>query len=163
MRTAPSPVSRAARPLGDDDIERVVAIDRAHAGRSRRHFFAKRFAAAKAHPDDFIHVGVSRGGALRGFATARIHRGEFGGSEAVAVLDAIGVAVENQDIGVGQALMQELADAMRRMGVGRLQTQVDWRSHDLLRFFDAAAFELAPRLALERSVAEPLAEASEEV
>jgi L-amino acid N-acyltransferase YncA len=153
---------RAARLLGAEDLERVIAIDRAHTGRSRRHFFEKRFAAAKSRPQDFIHVGVYRGGALRGFAIARIHHGEFGEAQAVAVLDAIGVAMENQEIGVGQALMAELVDGMRRMGVGRLQSEVDWRNHDLLRFFDASHFELAPRLALERSVTEPLAEASEE-
>jgi len=162
MVAAPAASDRAARPLGADDLERVIAIDRAHSGGSRRHFFEKRFAAAKSHPKDFIHVGVYRGGALRGFAIARIHRGEFGETQAIAVLDAIGVAMENQEIGIGQALMSELAGAMRRMGVSRLQSEVDWKNHELLRFFDASGFELAPRLALERSVTEPLAEASED-
>lgn len=152
-----------ARLLGVDDVERVIEIDRFHAGRSRRHFFEKRFAAAQAHPGDFIHVGVHRDGALRGFAIARILRGEFGQSDAIAVLDAIGVESQTGERGVGQALMKELADVMGRMGVSRLQSQVDWKNHDLLRFFDAADFKLAPRLALERSVAEPLAEASEDV
>jgi len=155
--------SHAARLLGVDDVERVIEIDSVHATRSRRHFFAKRFAAAQAHPGDFIHVGVRRDGALRGFAIARILRGEFGQSDAIAVLDAIGVELETQESGVGQALMKDLADVMRRIGVNRLQSQVDWKNHDLLRFFDAADFSLAPRLAMERSVAEPLAEVSDDV
>lgn len=151
-----------ARPLGVDDLERVIAIDRAHTGHSRRHFFEKRMAAARQHPHDFIQVGVTSAGSLRGFAIARVLRGEFGHEHAVAVLDAVGVDPESQERGVGEALMEELIGRLREMGVRSLQSQVQWGSHNLLRFFDASGFALAPRLALERSVAERLDEASEE-
>ena len=60
-------------------------------------------------------------------------------------------------------LGEELNDILSRMGVRALQSQLGWTEHALLRFFDASGFSLAPRLALERSVAEPLDEASEEV
>jgi len=151
------------RALTADDIERVITIDRAHSGHSRRSFFEKRFAAAAAHPDDFILIGVARGGSLRGFASARILRGEFGRAQAVAVLDGLGVAVECQEQGVGHALMGEVLRRLRRMGVHSLQSQSGWKNHDLVRFFASSGFELAPRLALERAVAEPLDEVSEEV
>ncbi len=147
-----------ARLLSRDDVEQVVAIDRAHTGLSRRRFFDKRFAAANAHPDDFIHIGVMRGGSLRGFAMARIVRGEFGRQDAVAVLDALGVQPESQERGVGQALMDELVRVMRGMGLLSLQSQAEWKNHDLVRFFDASGFRLAPRLVLERAVAELLDE-----
>jgi ribosomal protein S18 acetylase RimI-like enzyme len=163
MVVAATVAIRNARRLGVDDVERVIAIDRVHSGHVRRRFFEKRFAAAKEEPDDYIHIGVTRGGSLRGFAIARILRGEFGRDHAVAVLDAIGVEAESQELGIGQELMEELGETMGRMGVRVLQSQADWTNHGLLRFFAAAGFELAPRLALQRAVGDPLDEASEEV
>jgi ribosomal protein S18 acetylase RimI-like enzyme len=150
------------RALNGGDLDRVIAIDRAHSGRSRRHFFAKRFAAAAAHPDEFIQIGVVDGGSLRGFAIARVFSGEFGREPAIAMLDAIGVETELRERGVGHALMDGLMESMRRAGVHRLQSQTEWTNHGLMRFFDASGFKLAHRVVLERSVAEPLAEPSEE-
>lgn len=158
-----APRDSGARPLGFADVERVIAIDRAHTGQSRRRFFEKRFAAAAARPQDFVPIGIHRGGALRGFAIARILRGEFGREQAVAVLDAVGVEPHSRELGVGRALMNELTAALDRVGVCSLQSQAAWNNHDLVRFFAASGFALAPRLVLERSVAEPLHEASEEV
>jgi len=163
MIAATAAAHRQVRPLGAGDVERVVAIDRVHSGHARRRFFEKRFAAAATHPDDYIHVGVVRGGALRGFVVARILRGEFGHEHAIAVLDAIGVEAESRERGIGRVLIDELTEIMRRRGVRSLQSQADWTNHDLLRFFDAADFELAPRLALQRPVAELLDEVSDEL
>ena len=163
MPIAATVADRGVRPLGIEDVERVIAIDRSHSGQARRRFFEKRFAAAKAQPEDYIHVGAMRAGALRGFAIARILRGEFGKEHAVAVLDAIGVEAESQERGIGQMLMEAVRQIIQQRGVSLLQSQADWTNHALLRFFDAAGFELAPRLALERSTIEPLAEASEEI
>jgi GNAT superfamily N-acetyltransferase len=155
--------AQGMRQLCVDDVERVIAIDRAHTGHSRRHYFEKRFAAAKTDPDDYIHVGVMRGGALRGFAIARVLRGEFGHEQAIATLDALGVEPESRERGVGQDLMEGLLATMRERGVQSLHSQADWINHDLLRFFAAAGFELAPRLALDRSVAELVDAPSDEI
>ena len=163
MVALPSTSSRDARPLTVADLERVIAIDRVHTGHSRRHFFEKRFAAAKKRPDDFLHVGAMVGGMLQGFAIARILRGEFGHKDAVAVLDAVGVDAENRERGIGQSLMEELIKMSRKHGVRSLHSEAGWTNHDLLRFFDAACFELAPRLALERPIAELYEEAGEEI
>jgi len=163
MVAIPLVAGRDTRPLRADDVERVIAIDRAYSGQSRRRFFEKRFAAAKAQPEDFIHVGVVQDGALRGYAIARVLRGEFGHKQAVAVLDAIGVDAESRERGVGQALMTELDAIMVRRNVHALQSQAEWTNLDLLRFFAAAGFELAPRLTLQRPVAALLDEPSEQV
>ena len=157
------PRDSRARTLDLGDLERVIAIDSAHTGRSRRRFFEKRFAAAAARPQDFVPIGIDRNGALRGFAIARIQRGEFGREQAVAVLDAVGVEPHSRERGVGRALINELIEALDRLGVHSLQSQTAWNNHDLVRFFAASGFALAPRLVLERSVAEPLHEAAEEV
>jgi len=150
------------RPLRASDLERVIAIDSAHVGEPRRHFFEKRLAHARRHPEDFVHVGVARKGALVGFAFARVQRGEFGRAQVAATLDAVGVEHESREHGIGRALMQGLTRLMREKGVQLLQSQADWTNHDLLRFFDSSGFRLAPRLVLERPVAAPLAEPLEE-
>jgi len=163
MDTAPDGAHLNVYELGVGDVERVITIDRTHSGRSRRRFFEKRFAAAAARPDDYVHIGAMRGGVMRGFAIARILRGEFGYEQAVAVVDAIGVEATSQERGIGQALMEALSDIMRKKGVGLLQTQADWTNHDLLRFFSAAGFKLAPRLVLQRPAGELPVDTSEDV
>jgi GNAT superfamily N-acetyltransferase len=163
MVAAADVTDRNARPLGADDLEAVIAIDRAHSGRARRRFFEKRFAAAAAQPDDYVHVGATRGGSLCGFAMARILRGEFGHEDAVAVLDAIGVESESRERGIGHVLMEQLCELLRGRGVRSVQSQAVWTNHDLLRFFAASSFEIAPRLALQRSTSALLRERSEDV
>jgi L-amino acid N-acyltransferase YncA len=160
---APAVADPSVRPLGADDLEAVIAIDRAHSGHARRRFFEKRLAAAAAQPDDYVHVGTTRAGSLCGFAMARILRGEFGHESAVAVLDAIGVESENRERGIGHVLLERLSELLRDRGVRSMQSQADWTNHDLLRFFAGADFEIAPRLALQRSTSAPLRESSEDV
>ena len=150
------------RPLGAADLERVIAIDQAHTGRARRRFFEKRFRAAQLSRDDFIHVGVDSNGVLIGFACARILHGEFGREQPVAELDAVGVDPGSQTRGHGHALLRGLAKLMQDRGVRQLHSQAEWTNHELLQFFDSAGFELAPRIILERSVGEPLAEPIED-
>ena len=104
-----------------------------------------------------MHVGVVRKGALVGFAFARILRGEFGRTQAIATLDAVGVEHDSREHGVGRALMEGLTKLMREKGVKLLQSEADWTNHGLLRFFNSSGFGLAPRLVLERSVLTPLA------
>jgi L-amino acid N-acyltransferase YncA len=161
IAAATSPASEV-RPLRFADLDRLVAIDSAHVSESRRRFFEKRLNHIRDHPEDFVHVGVVRDGALVGFAVARIMRGEFGRDQATATLDAVGVMTESQERGVGRSLMSGLIAAMREKGVQSLQSQADWTQHALLRFFDASGFRLAPRMMLERSDLKPLAEPVED-
>jgi ribosomal protein S18 acetylase RimI-like enzyme len=150
------------RPLTADDVDWVIAIDREHSGHSRHSFFDKRFAAAQAHPDDFIHLGLVRGSTVCGFVTARILRGEFGGKRTVAVLDGLGVESGSQNRGLGRVLMADLAARLRQQGIRTLQSQATWTDGNLLRFFAAEGFALAPRLALQRPI-QPLDEQSEDI
>jgi N-acetylglutamate synthase-like GNAT family acetyltransferase len=150
------------RPLRPGDLERVIGIDSGHVGKPRRRFFEKRLVHAKQHPEDYLHVGVERNGSLIGFAFARVLHGEFGRTQAVAMLDAVGVEHDNRERGVGHVLMESLTQLMREKGVQSLQSQADWTNHGLLRFFDSSGFALAPRMVLERSVLTPLPEPSED-
>ena len=148
------------RRLRPADLEQVIAIDSHHFGLQRRAFFEKRLAQARKQPHDYVQVGIDRNGVLAGFAFACILRGEFGRDQTSANLDAVGVLVSSREQGVGHALMDGLVEALRREGVQSLQSQADWTSHALLRFFDASGFGVAPRLVLERTTA-PLSEAAD--
>jgi ribosomal protein S18 acetylase RimI-like enzyme len=163
LAMANAPAESRLRPLDARDLEPIVAIDREHTGRSRRRFFEKRFEAARSQSDDYVDIGIDGGGSLRGYAMARLLRGEFGREHVTAVLDAIGVEPRSRELGVGQVLMDALIVALRAQGVRSLQSQADWTNPALLRFFRNAGFELAPRLVLERSVTEPLAESAADV
>jgi ribosomal protein S18 acetylase RimI-like enzyme len=162
MSNVAAAADTSVRPLRSADLERIIAIDSAHVGEPRRRFFEKRLAHAKQHPEDFVHVGVARNGALVGFAFARVLRGEFGREQAGATLDAVGVEHDSRERGVGRSLMTGLTNLLREKGVQSLQSQADWTNHALLRFFDSSGFRLAPRLVLERSVLTPLAEPVDE-
>ena len=153
----------ALRPLRASDLERLIAIDEAHTGHARRRFFEKRLAAAAGRSGDFIHIGIDSGGKLAGFLLARIQQGEFGRDQPVVALDVIDVDTRAQGRGHGRMLLEGLTAAMRERGVSRLHSQAAWNNQPLLKFFGAAGFELAPRLVLERPVAEPLAESVDEV
>jgi GNAT superfamily N-acetyltransferase len=156
-------IKQTVRRLTAGDLDQVVAIDVAHSGRSRRSFFEKRFAAANEHPEDYVQIGVWQDDRLYGFATAQVLRGEFGRDNAIAVLDGLGVQAGSQHHGYGHALMTGLEQNLRSMGIHSLQSQADWTNHDLLRFFATADFRLAPRFVLQRSVAEPMDEPTEDL
>ncbi len=146
-----SPAEATIRPLSGDDIDRVIAIDRKLSGRSRRGFFQSRLAAALREPSGFIYVGVCEGETLSGFAMARLQAGDFGMETSVAVLDAIGVDPESQSTGLGRKLLAGIEDIMRQKGIREIHSQLDWNNHAMMRFLDAAGFQMAPRTVLSRT------------
>ena len=158
MSNAAANMETKVRRLRPTDLDQVIAIDSHHFGEPRRAFFEKRLAQAKAHPADYVQVGIDRNGILVGFAFAGILRGEFGREPAIATLDAVGVMISSREQGVGHALMEGLTKALRQEGIQSLQSQANWTNHALLRYFDACGFCLAPRLVLERSALTPLSE-----
>jgi GNAT superfamily N-acetyltransferase len=163
MSTGTVSEDTTVRALRLGDLERVIAIDQAHAGTARRRFMERRLAAGEQRPDDYVLVGVEHDGALVGFALGRLLYGEFGRVEPVAVLDAIGVDRSSQEHGYGHALMAGLLAAVRRRGVRQLHSQADWTNHGLLKFFDSTGFTLAQRVVLERETAQSMDESGEDV
>jgi ribosomal protein S18 acetylase RimI-like enzyme len=140
------------RPLQAQDLETVVNIDAAIAGRSRTAFFEQRLQAALAEPKHFIYIACEQDGALRGYLQARLLEGEYGSDERIAALDNIGVDPDYQGNGIGRALLEEFEAILRHKGVREIATQANWRNSGFLRFLSAAGFQLAPRQVLEREV-----------
>ncbi len=142
----------ATRPLSPDDLDRVIAIDGTTTGRSRRGFYAKRFAAMAEDPQCVVALGAERDRLLVGFAFARVIDGEFGGEAPAGVLDAVAVAPAARRDGFGAALLHTMEEALARRGARELRTQADWTDHEMVAFFSAAGFRLSGRLVLDRAL-----------
>jgi len=151
-KAAPPPGALRLRPLAAGDLDAIAAIDKAVSGRSRRGFFEKRLAHIAREPAAFVALAAERDGQLAGFVIARLYEGEFGGEAPEAALDAIGVAAEARRTGVGRALIDGMAAAMRIHGITEIATEIDWFDTDLTGFFAESGFSLAPRIVLERAV-----------
>ena len=158
MTPTPAAPEIRVRALRTDDLDRLVAIDRAHAGRSRRRFLAKRLEMHAECPAESLQFGAEVGGRLAGFVLARVQRGEFGRTDSSAVIDVLGVDPASRGQGCGRALMEAITTEARARGLPRLHSQADWTMGDLLRFFAGAGFELSSRLVIERPVALPFDE-----
>lgn len=150
-------LATTTRPLAATDLERVIAIDAAYTGRSRQGFFEKRLEAALRAPKEYVYLGCADGGPLQGFLLARLVEGEYGVTDPLAALDAIGVDPQVQHRGLGQTMLGAMDELLRHKGVRQMVTQADWRNHGMLTFFDRAGFQLAPRYILERDVGRSLA------
>jgi ribosomal protein S18 acetylase RimI-like enzyme len=156
--TATTPLSPpeavTIRPLVPGDLAAVVGIDKAVVGRSRRGFYEKRFAHLARDPAAFIALAAEGQGKLLGFAFARLYEGEFGGDVPGAALDAVGVDLEARRYGVGRSLIAAMTAAMRIHAIKELSTEVEWADTALLGFLARMDFSPAPRLVLERTVAQ---------
>ena len=150
--------NRGIGPLTPGDLDAVVAIDGKLSGASRHGFYDKRLAAALATPHDFVYVGMREGDKLIGFALARLLEGGFGRTGAGAALDAIGVDPQYFGRGTGRALMAAVEEVLAHKGAHEIVSQAIWTNHKLLAFFDAAGFQLAPRIVLHRDTATALPE-----
>ena len=145
----------ALRAAVAEDLERVIALDRAHSGQSRRGFFEKRWQAQERSPDAFVSIVAEADATIAGYALAHVIDGEFGGEAPAVLLYAIAVDPAASAHGVGSALMQGLVEAVRARGGREIRTQARWDERDLVQFFARSGFRLAPRVVLERSTALP--------
>jgi GNAT superfamily N-acetyltransferase len=137
------------RALAARDLEAVISIDAALAGRTRRAYFERRLATAVSDPSRDLHLAIEHDGALAGFMTGRAHEGEFGRSDSEARLDAFGVKPSAQGIGLGTALFAAFEALARKRGLVGIRTSGVWRQHELLRFLDHAGFRLAENHVLD--------------
>ena len=140
------------RPLTAADFETVVALDARIGGDARRGYFEKRLQAALRQPRRHLQLAAVEDGALTGFVLARKAGGEYGEPEGAVVLEAFGVDPAARRRGAGRRMLARLEELARERNLSALVTQAHWREHGILRFLDAARFELAPRRILERPV-----------
>ena len=142
----------AIRALARDDLNAVVAIDAEIEGRTRRDYIERRLAAALREPALHAQFAAVEGNTLVGYVLARTLVGEFGLPHPGLRLEIVGVHRQARSIGVGAQLMQALTTHARKHGLTELHTSAAWNDHDMLRWFDAMGFALAPDRWLECQV-----------
>lgn len=152
------------RALAARDLDAVVAVDTALAGRSRRDYFERRLAAARRDPERHVQIALDQDGALAAFMLGRALEGEFGRGDPEVRLEAFGVRPAHQHRGLGAALHAAFEREAARRGIGAVRTTALWRQHALLRFLDNCGYRLADSHVLDYSLgdAEPGARRDED-
>ncbi len=152
------------RPLVAADLDAVVQLDARIMGRSRRGYFERRLSAALRQPKRHLQFALTTPRGLAGFLLGRRAGGEYGRTEEVVVLEAVGVDPGARHSGLGQKLLAGLESWMKSHKLPRLVTQVDWRNLSMLKFLSSAQFALESRPILERLVDRmPLPATDEEI
>jgi predicted N-acetyltransferase YhbS len=138
------------RDLRAVDLPAIVRIDRDSTGRTRQEYYDAKVRAVLTEPKLRTSLVAELDDHVVGFLLARVHFGEFGRAEPVAVIDSLGVAPGYRKRHVGQALMRQLTMNLSALRVERIETQVDGSQADLLAFLAHSGFGPAPRVCLER-------------
>ena len=137
-----------------DDFDAVVGIDEKVLKASRPEYyemkFEKLFKSKDYLPTSLVAEEVD--GTVVGFVIGALYMGEFGIFKEEASLDTIGVDPDSQHKGVGEQLINEFMEHLRKLGVRKVNTLVDWNDSKLIQFFSANRFSPSATINLERSI-----------
>lgn len=137
------------RSMRESDLGAVVRIDAMSYGRARPRYFELMLQRAVRMAALQISLVAELEGRVTGFMIGSLQYGEFGVTEPIATVEAIGVEFDARRQGVGKALMRQLRLNLGALGVTAIRTDVDWSDFDLLAFLKREGFAPAPRLCLE--------------
>ena len=137
-----------------EDFEAVVAIDKKVLKVSRPEYYEMKFEKLFGSKDYLPAslVAEEEDGTVVGFVMGEIYMGEYGIFQEEATLDTIGVAPDYQHKGIGEQLINEFIDHLRKVGVQKINTLVDWNDTKLINFFSANQFSPSNTTNLERSL-----------
>jgi ribosomal protein S18 acetylase RimI-like enzyme len=135
-----------------DDFDAVVAIDEKVLKTSRPEYYQMKFEKLF-ETKDYLPaslVAEDENGTVVGFVMGEIYMGEYGIFQEEASLDTIGVDPEHQFKGFGEQLINEFIDHLKKVGVMKINTLVDWNDSKLIHFFSANKFSPSKTINLER-------------
>lgn len=137
-----------------EDFEAVVTIDEQVLKSRRPEYYRAKFEKI-IESDDSLPVSLvaeQEDGTVVGFIMGELFMGQFGIFQERATLDTIGVDPGCQHQGVGQLLVDEFVDHLKRIGVRKLTTLVSTSDARLTRFFRANRFTPSQTINLERDL-----------
>jgi len=138
------------RPLTRDDFNAVVEIDQKVFKKARPDYYEMKFSRVLDAKDRLVLSFVAEAeGKVLGFVMGDLYVGEYGIPSTTATLDTLGVHPEYQGSGVSRLLMEEFVSHLRKAGVEKVNTLVQWNDWQLIRFFSANGFEPAKTINLE--------------
>ena len=139
------------RLMKNDDFDAVVGIDEKLRKASRPEYYNMKFekvVRSKEYVPTSL-VAEEKDGTVVGFIMGELYRGEYGISE-VATLDTIGVDPDYQHMGIGEQLINEYIDHLKRFKVEKVNTLVNWNNTKQIHFFSANHFVPSRTTNLER-------------
>jgi ribosomal protein S18 acetylase RimI-like enzyme len=138
--------------MKSEDMEAVIGIDEKIIKSSRPEYYEMKFEKLF-NSKDYLPaslVAETEDGTLAGFVMGEIYMGEYGIFQEEATLDTIGVDPEFQHQGIGEQLINEFMDHLKKVGVRKVLTLVDWNDSKLIHFFSANQFSPSKTINLER-------------
>ena len=144
------------RPVRGSDLAAIVAVDAAITGVAKRTYW-KRLIERTSRPRDpdgcflVAETPADRGATLVGFIEGEIRAWEFGSAPCGWVY-VLGVRPESRLHGLGQRLLDALAQEFKRAGVTRMRTMVLRDDRLVMQFFRAAGMMAGPYLELEKEL-----------
>jgi len=135
-----------------DDFGAVVGIDEKVIKASRPEYYELKFERLFKSAD-YLPVSLvaeEKDGTVVGFVMGEVYMGQYGIFQEVATLDTIGVDPSYRHRGIGEQLINEFVDHLRKVGVQKINTLVDWNNSKLINFFSANQFSPSKTINLER-------------
>jgi len=137
-----------------DDFDAVVGIDEKILKVSRLEYYDLKFEKLF-KSKDFLPVSLvaeEEDGTVVGVVIGELYMGEDGIFPEEATLDAIGVDPSRQHRGIGELLIKEFMDHLRKVGVRKINTLVNSKDSKLIHFFSANRFGASKTVNMERSL-----------
>ncbi|MCZ7664371.1 MAG: GNAT family N-acetyltransferase [Thermoleophilia bacterium] len=137
-----------------DDFAAVVGIDTKVLKASRPEYYAMKFEKLFRSKDYLPTslVAAKEDGTVVGFVMGELYMGEYGIFQEEATLDTIGVDPDYQNRGIGEQLISEFVNHLRRLGVQKIYTLVGWNDYQLIHFFSTNHFNPSKTINLERNL-----------
>ncbi len=142
------------RLMKPEDFDALVRIDEKVLKASRPEYYEMKFDKLF-KSKDFLPtslVAEDENGSVVGFIMGELYMGEYGIFREEATLDTIGVDPDHQHKGVGKQLIEEFLDHLKRLGVQKINTLVDWNDSKLIHFFSSNQFSPSKSINLERNI-----------
>ena len=142
------------RLMKPEDFDALVGIDEKVLKATRPEYYEMKFEKLFRSKDYLPTslVAEDEKGVVVGFIMGELYMGEYGIFREEATLDTIGVDPDYQHKGIGKKLINEFLDHLKRLGVQKINTLVDWNDSKLIHFFSANQFSPSKSINLERSV-----------
>lgn len=137
-----------------EDFNAVVGIDERVLKAPRPEYYEMKFEKLF-RTRDYVPaslVAEDKDGTVVGFVMGEIYMGQYGIFQEAATLDTIGVDPAYQHQGIGEQLLTEYIDHLRKLGVKKINTLVDWNDSRLIHFFSANRFSPSKTINLERGL-----------
>lgn len=142
------------RLMEEGDFDDVVRIDEKVLQTARPDYyelkFDKLFKSKDYLPTSL--VAEKEGGTVVGFVMGELYMGEYGLYQEEATLDTIGVDPDVQQQGIGEQLIREFMDHLKKLGVRKINTLVGWNDSRLIHFFSTNGFVPSRTINLERDL-----------